>query len=562
MILFIGLLGGMKMFEDEVDGLGRKLSDALKSKPKGRKNAVTPQIKTEAPVQVIDVRHDDEITSGFDIIPINNIIQGDCRERLAKFEANTFDAIVTDPPYELAFMGKTWDASGIAYDPEVWGQCLRVLKPGGHLLSFGGTRTYHRMVVSIEDAGFEIRDCIEWVNGSGFPKSLSIDKALDKINGRVYYREFKQYLNDARLKKGYSHLKVNELMQSALTGGGFSSSVMGDKQFNELPTVEMYSRLKKILGLDDRFDELIERIEAEREVIGKKSAGLGSGKTYAFQDLNNIADNEIDITAPSTDAAKQWAGWGTALKPAHEPICMARKPLNEKTIAENVLRWNTGGININDCRVGFANQADEKESKTKNQHGNFGSGQRNNKIYGEDLQDRTNYNATGRFPANLIWSHSPNCQPGICTPDCPIWEFAKAGVTKSGAMKREVSAYEGESTTGFLRGRSGPSNQRGDSGSVSRFFKSCQFTEEDIPAFMYYAKASHSERNGSTHPTMKPLSLMRYLCRLVTPPNGLILDPFAGSGTTCLAAKQEGFRFVGIELQEEYCQIARRRIFQ
>jgi len=418
---------------------------------------------------------------------VDTIICGDCLEEMKKLPDRSIDAIVTDPPYELAFMGKKWDASGIAYNVDMWGECLRVLKPGGHLLAFGGSRTYHRMACAIEDSSFEIRDSIHWVYGSGFPKSLDISKALDKA------------------------------------------------------------------------------ANAKREVISvaKRSNAKGSITNYS----NWERPEEYDITAPATPAAKQWSGWGSALKPAHEPIVLARKPLDGCTIAENVLRWGCGGLNIDATRISTT-ESTERPNGIGMEHAyikeNVGGG-----------------SANGRFPSNLIHDGSPDV----------LAEFAKAGTTKSGAMKKEVPAYEGESTTGFLRGRSGPSNQHGDSGSVARFFQACPFTEEDIPAFTYHAKASRAERDNGLgglplgpppasarsnpapgrknalgeprhnhHPTVKPLALMQYLCKLITPPGGLILDPFGGSGTTGIAAIKEGFHYILIEQQEEYCEIARKRV--
>jgi len=454
---------------------------------------------------------------------LDTVICGDCLEELPAIPEDSIDAIVTDPPYELTsgnskkgFMGKAWDGTGIAYNKDMWAGCLRVLKPGGHMLAFGGTRTYHRMACAIEDAGFEIRDSLHWIYGSGFPKSLDISKALDKM-------------------------------------AGATREPILDSNGNQVWTSQRQ-------GPKSMFDGGKER--------------------------------------PATYPATYWNGWGTALKPAHEPLVLARKPLSESTIAGNVLKHGTGGLNIDGCRIG----TDERLSFGSRE---IGDGVKYSPMP-KDKQTPGIQNQMGRFPANLIWSHSPLCKRigtkkvkgsqldhvcsrksdnGIyhpygtqhrvgytdadgmeeveswdCHPSCPSWQFAKAGVTKSGAMKKEVPAYEGESTTGFLRGRSGPSNQHGDSGSVSRFFKSCQFTEEDIPAFVYYAKAGRAERNGSTHPTMKPVALMRYLCRLICPPNGTILDPFGGSGTTGLAAKQEGFHYILIEREPEYVEIARRRI--
>jgi len=199
------------------------------------------------------------------------LLKGNCLETLATLPGNSVDSIVTDPPYELGFMGKSWDSSGIAYNQELWAQCLRVLKPGGHLLAFSGSRTYHRMTVAIEDAGFEVRDQIMWIYGSGFPKSLDVSKAIDKAAG------------------------------------------------------------------------------AEREVVGIKSVGIKNGAAGGSHEYG-LKASEVDITAPATSEAQQWQGWGTALKPAHEPICVARKPLTG-TVASNVLEWGTGALNIDGSRV-------------------------------------------------------------------------------------------------------------------------------------------------------------------------------------------------------------------
>ena len=306
---------------------------------------------------------------------------GDNMESLKQLEDNSIDALVTDGPYGLSFMSKKWD-----YDVptvEFWQEAFRVLKPGGHVLSFGGTRTYHRMVVNIEDAGFEVRDQIQWLYGAGFPKSHNIGKSVDKING-----------------------------------------------------------------------------------------------------------------------VSNWEGWGTALKPANEPICLAKKPISEKTIADNVLRWGTGGINIDGCRIEGAygtgqNEVLERDADIFNDGENKMTGHKKKIIVSNEL---------GRFPANLILDE------------------------EAGTILDEQSGI-----------------------GASRFF--------------YKAKVGKKERNmgldentKSTHPTVKPVSLMAYLCRLITPPNGIVLDPFMGSGSTGIAANLEGFSFIGMEMDEDYFKIAEARI--
>lgn len=353
------------------------------------------------------------------IFEVNKILHGDSIEKLKSLPDNSIDSIVTDPPYELGFMGKSWDSTGIAYNVELWRECLRVLKHGGHLLSFGGTRTYHRMVCAIEDAGFEIRDQIQWIYSSGFPKSHNINKAI----------------------------------------------------------------IKK----------------------------LGS----------------------ETDG--QWNGWGTALKPAHEPIVMARKPLSEKTIVDNVLQHGTGGINIDESRVEFAENDDSRIGKNYTHNAKAGLENGSHKDNGSG-QSQVLHNPEGRFPANIIFDEVAG----------KILD-EQSGITKSGKVKENKDSYDGESVTGFLRGVSNSSNQHGDSGGASRFF--------------YCAKAAKKEKGEfNTHPTVKPIKLMEYLVRLVTPKDGIVLDPFAGSGSTLLAAKNNRFNYVGIEMEEEYVEIINMRL--
>jgi transcriptional regulator with XRE-family HTH domain len=263
---------------------------------------------------------------------------------------NSVDSIVTDPPYELGFMGKSWDATGIAFNVQVWQEALRVLKPGGHLIAFSGSRTYHRMAVAIEDAGFEIRDQIMWVYGSGFPKSHDISKGIDKQNGKHErdLQPFADYVKQCRKLKGWSLAQLDEVMGTNTAASWWE----GRKSGIQPPHLDTYKQLKIVLEMDNRFDELIDWLEAEREVVGTKM-GLksvdGNGHGIVPGGINVAV--ELDITAPATAAAKQWQGWGTALKPAHEPMVLARKPLIG-TVANNVLTYGTGGLNIDGSRVG------------------------------------------------------------------------------------------------------------------------------------------------------------------------------------------------------------------
>jgi DNA modification methylase len=367
---------------------------------------------------------------------------GDCLDALRQLSDASVDAVVTDPPYGLSFMGKKWD-----YDVpsvEVWAECLRVLKPGGHLLAFAGTRTQHRMAVRIEDAGFEIRDMIAWVYGSGFPKSLDVSKAIDKAAG------------------------------------------------------------------------------AEREVVGGKKramAGWSMDGGTKFVDRN--------ITAPATDAARQWAGWGTALKPALEPITVARKPLSG-TVAATVLEHGTGALNVDGCRVG------EREKRMLNRGGSIGYG-------GSEPQGVVEDGGCGRWPANLIHDGG----------DEVVGLFPAQAGAAAPVHRRNSDKFR--QTYGSFGGNidEAGSTFHGDTGSAARFF--------------YSPKADGTDRNEGTearniHPTVKPTDLMQYLCRLVTPPGGTVLDPFMGSGSTGKAAQMEGFRFIGCERDPDYFAIAKARI--
>ena len=352
---------------------------------------------------------------------------GDCRDVMSTLEASSVDAIVTDPPYGIGFMGKGWDHGVPGGD--FWREALRVAKPGAHLLAFGGTRTFHRLACAIEDAGWEIRDTIMWVYGSGFPKSHDVSKAIDKAAG------------------------------------------------------------------------------AEREVVGQRDTKTGSNKETNWK---CSSPRIMDVTAPATDAARQWSGWGTALKPAWEPIIVARKPLCG-TVAETVLRHGTGGINVDGCRVGTE---------------------------GGTL-------ASSRWPANVI--HDGSDEVLALFPEAPsAREYKEPGQQKAlGARGADINTHLFQLPSAKVR----TNTYAGQTGSAARFF--------------YCAKPSKKERDDgceNNHPTVKPTELMRYLCRLVTPPGGVVLDPFCGSGSTGRGAVLEGMSFVGIDLDAAYLEIARKRI--
>ena len=403
------------------------------------------------------------------------ILLGDCRQVLKSLPDNSIDSIVTDPPYELGFMGKSWDSTGVAYDVEVWAECLRVLKAGGHLLAFGGSRTYHRLAVAIEDAGFQIRDQIMWVYGSGFPKSLNISKAIDKAAGAE----------------------------------------------------------RKILSTYETHDI--------------RKAGL----------MDRKGSMTVEVTASATAEAKEWEGWGTALKPAHEPIVMARKPI-DGTVANNVLTHGVGGINIDGTRI----KTNDKWEATGTQSASSQTLQGG--VDGSLNVSVSSTHSQGRFPANFI--HDGSQEVLQLFPDSKGMATQRSG--------SNIKVYGGnslfESSTTFPDVRQGFN----DNGSAARFFYCAKANKTDRneglddfdSAAGIRTNAPRSDEIVKTpfrknhHPTVKPTDLMRYLVRLVTPPNGTVLDPFTGSGSTGKAAVLEGFNFVGVEQSAEYIEIANARI--
>jgi len=505
------------------------------------------------------------------------VLVGNALDRLKELPDNSVDSIVCDPPYGLSdltpaqttaviaawvtgdtaampagkgFMGKSWDA--FVPPPALWAECLRVLKPGGHLAAFAGSRTVDLMGLSIRLAGFEVRDTLEWLYSSGMPKSHNVSIAIDKAAGAT----------------------------------------------------------RAVIGHADPSDP---RTAMARGIYGTElQDGPGLG---------------VPVTAPATAEAKQWDGWGTALKPAHEPIVLARKPL-DGTVAANVLAWGTGGLNIDASRVAGAAGDGNWGGKTASR--GFGGGW--------DGQDKPNVaaNTQGRWPANLLLTHDAACQQlsaggssspaaevsgGICAPStgkpagptytaavwtcvlgCPVAVLdQQSGVRTSGLMLagQQTRGYDGPSM-----GKFNPSvvanTTYGDTGGASRFFTQAGW-EPDLDGdagFLYCAKPGKKERNAgldhlsesgkvvtgqsapasvsvaarnvqdksttapraNTHPTVKPVAVMAWLIKLLTPPGGVVLDPFLGSGTTAVAAVREGFAFIGCEMEPEYLPILKGRI--
>jgi DNA modification methylase len=446
---------------------------------------------------------------------INQIIHGDCFDVLKTIPDGSIDLILTDPPYGLSFMGKNWDhgVPGVQF----WIEALRVAKPGAHLFAFGGTRTFHRLAVAIEDAGWEIRDTIMWVYGSGFPKSLDVSKAIDKCNGETgRLHKFTDWMRTT----GLTARQLDQITDTNM-GGHYLTAASQPA----IPTAALWDMVRPHCGeVPAWVDELVQRIEAEREVVGVKRAAIGLPGAGVPEEMKRVA-----ITAPATEAAKTWQGWGTALKPALEPIIVARKPLTG-TVAENVLQWGTGGINIDGCRVGTTKRVPGSVSRTDGQIYNGGWGQEGGSESGHNPN-------IGRWPANFIHDGSEEVV-GLFPQSKSTGGQASLGAFRNGDVYGKGRDSRSSRDPGF-----------GDPGSAARFF--------------YCAKASKSERGeGNTHPTVKPLALMKYLVTLGLPPGGTVLDPFCGSGTTALACKELGRNYICIEKELEYYRIACNRLDQ
>lgn len=503
------------------------------------------------------------------------ILNGDSRELLRGFPDDHFHACVTDPPYGLVsitkrfgkpgsapakhgtdgvfarsskgFMGQEWDGTGIERDPAFWAEVFRVMRPGAFLVAFGGTRTAHRIACAIEDAGFEIRDSLAWIYSQGFPKSHDVSKQLDKRAGAE-----------------------REVISRTPRHG------------NPINTQGKGGTVNRRPWMDRQIEEY---------------GGLIDTKTL-----------------PTTDDAKAWDGWGTAMKPAIEPILLARKPLSEKSVADNVLRWGCGCLNIGASRVGAGAERPARDPHIQTGASNWGNGTMSggSRAIGTTTE--------GRWPPNVLLQHDDSCVRKVwkqvtfegeeelpeewrCAPGCPVQELTRqSGTSRSpvpGSFKREMTSrgYQGGGF-GQMRAENHPPVDLikpgySDEGTADRFFPRFQCDEEDLQIyvpFMYCPKAGSTERNAglegaptrtrhrvnpgglehdprwgpiqakNNHPTVKPVSLMRWLVRLVCPPGGIVLDPFLGSGTTALACREEGFNAVGIEREEAWAEIARGRV--
>ena len=465
------------------------------------------------------------------------IHHGDCLDVLRSMPDNSVHAVICDPPYGLSstspdkvtdtivrwatgdreavpstksgFMGAEWDA--FVPPPAVWDECFRVLKPGGHLVAFAGSRTQDLMGISVRMAGFDIRENLAWLYGSGFPKSHDISKAIDKRGGASHLTaEIGNAIKSARESRGWSRKQADEHFCNGSTNWTwFEGRPTGQRP----PTPETFAKI--VAEWPELADYAAKVAEAERAIIGNKVTGAAMSRNASGVELGTggtcfgSGQNVVDITAPGTPGAEKWQGWGTALKPGHEPIILAREPF-QGTVAANTLTWGTGGLNIDATRIGTQ--------------------------------------PAGRWPANVVLD-----------PDTAKALDQQSGNLKSGG--RPMGGNRSSSATSF-KGAASTAPQ--DEGGASRFFK----VVEPDPPFMYAAKAPKKERpaytneDGQTvqHATVKPLSIMQWLVRLVTPEGGTVLDPFAGSGTTVEAALIEGFNVIGIEREADYLPLIQQRI--
>jgi DNA modification methylase len=604
---------------------------------------------------------------------------GDALEALSGLADDLVDAIVTDPPYELGFMGHTWDASGIAYNVELWKHCLRVLKPGGHLLAFGGTRTAHRMACAIEDAGFEIRDSIAWLYGSGFPKSLDVSKAIDKRrdDGSDVAR-VAAWLADQAEAAAVTRAHVDAHMGTSDMAGWWLSRLPHRAQ---VPQWDQWLHLRELIGFSDEMDIEVWRLNGRKGTPGEPWANaevLAIDERWNEPGVVNAGQGDRErvsraIKAPATDDAKRWAGWGTALKPAHEPIVVARKPL-VGTVAANVLAHGTGALNIDACRVGDApitqhgrsagqsdsmsgpncaepagrawvgrwpanvaldevaaaeldeqsgtlksgaNPTRRSSDKFRDAYGEFAGQEECTPARGADAGGASRFFPVFRYQAKAptrerpeYWRPSCNCETVKPWPDQSPQRAIDASESGVGKSWSTSTSGSGSTAEQFPTGTTSITGMATSSTMTPEIFNSSQSlsTSASIPDANSAAMSGGSpavsvdDSSRSTpsigisrpkdgrstvaadpatlsewsetsvcvncgaparreaHATVKPLDLMRWLVRLATPPDGIVLDPFAGSGTTLEAAVTEGMRCIGIEQSADYLPLIDARM--
>lgn len=447
-----------------------------------------------------------------------SLLHGDSAQILRTLNSCSFDSMVTDPPAGIGLLGLDWDKDKggrdqwVAWLTDVMSECHRVLKPGAHGFVWALPRTSHWTATALENAGFEIRDVVTHVFGSGFPKNLALDKAMD----RVRIKDMDEiYRVTTWIRTRCQELKITnaELDRAAgVRGGACHWTALPPSLQAMIPTLERWQRIESLLGpAPDWMRPLLQPAHQlgaswqDREVVGNYTSGGGglTGKRF---------DGDAKITAPASEDAKKWKGWGTALKPANEHWILVRKPLSSHNVAANVLKFGTGGINIDASRI----PTDDEIASTRNVDfkttGYLGpSGERSS-------SSTYQQHPAGRYPSNFLVTRSD-------AEDCPVDAL---DTMPPGAV------------------------------SPSRYFK---IFEPETGPFYYCAKPTAKEKGRDNHhPTVKPIALMRYLCRMITPPGGIVFDPFTGSGTTGVAALQEGFRFTGIERETDFHELASRRL--
>ena len=505
---------------------------------------------------------------------MHTIIHGDCLEELKKLEDNSVDAVITDPPYGLSntkpaqvadvlaawvtgdtekvpakrggFMGKDWDS--FVPPPAVWAECMRVLKPGGHMAVFAGARTQDLMGLSIRLAGFEIRDTLGWVYGSGFPKSMDISKAIDKRRDEDLEPQARvaKWLVDRMAEKGMTRKNISDHFNAANVAQQWTTYWTDGAVKPRVPKWDQWQELKRLLEFSDEMDAEVWRLNGrkgtpgeaweKREVTGVYEQPSAANEWAANYRGSKRAGAKERRDIPATSEAAKWDGWGTALKPAIEPIILARKPL-DGTVANNVLAHGVGGLNIDACRVATGDTL------------SIGSGK---PAFASDFSGSNpgTQNPAGRFPANVLLDEHAAKEMD-----------EQSGWQKDGTAVRRNRKNSEANPNGIYSSHvreAEPDQTFGSGGGASRFF----------PVFKYQAKAPKKERpviereDGSKiqHPTVKPLALMEWLATLVTPEGGLVLDPFAGTGTTLQAATNKGFHPIGIEADADYIQLIHQRM--
>ena len=500
---------------------------------------------------------------------VEKIIHGDSLHVLKTLDDNSVDSVVTDPPYGLSkepdinevltkwlageeydhghggFMGKSWDS--FVPHPDIWAEVYRVLKPGGHALVFAGTRTQDLMTISLRLAGFEVRDVIEWLYFSGFPKSHDVSKAFDRRRNEdlPHIYAVTKFIAEGRNKAG----KTNRDIDNHFGLNGMADHWTTQASQPQVPKLNRWVELKAFLNLSDELDDEVWRLNGrkgkpgdawdEREKVGESDNGIAGGtKEHAGISGAYGFNGSFDISAPATDLARKWDGWGTALKPAHEPIIVVRKPLidadtgRKLTVADCVEKYGTGAINIDASRIaeeGYAEKALRKYSGTISQD-SVGRGFMTSNGGKIECQNPKALEK-GRFPANCITLDSDQFYS-------KYFNISPEELSKKASKKDRNSDWEGEEIA----------------------------LEEKEAGVMHGSKTAVLNDSGKTpynrnnHPTVKPTDLMAWLVRLVTPAGGTVLDPFAGSGSTLVAAKREGFGFIGVELTEEYIPIIEARV--